>query len=116
MSQAQRVERWIVLAEEAKALAQDYLANMGLRLEDKPGLDMRMSSARGQARGLDFRLLPFPAWEGGRHFAWLLSILVDDDRPTSARIEIVDDLVVTADRLISTLRTTSARPRADLDD
>ena len=117
MTPSQRVEMWTLLAREAVVLAQDYVTNLGLRPTDAPrGLDMRLSAARGQIRGADFRTLPFPAWEGGRQFLWLMGILLDDDLPTASRIEIVDDLVVCAERLIATLATTSARPRADLDD
>jgi hypothetical protein len=117
MSQTQRVEMWTAMATEASALGQDYVANLGLRPTDRArGLDMRMSAVRGRVRGPDFRALPYPAWEGGRQFLWLAGVLIDDERPTAERIEIVDDLVVCAERLIQTLSHTSARPRADLDD
>lgn len=119
MTPTQRVQMWTLLATDAVTLAQDYVTHLGLRRGPTAaprGLDMRLSAARGQIRGADFRTLPFPAWEGGRQFLWLMGTLLDDDLPTAARIEIVDDLVVCAERLIATLATTSARPRADLDD
>ncbi len=117
MTLAHRVEMWIALSAEAADLARDYAASFVVDADHAiPSLDMRMSAARGQARGLDFRTLPYPAWEAGRLFALLLSCLTDDNATPARRLARVDGLVAAAIALPDILQRCSARPRADLDD
>ncbi|SFK42055.1 hypothetical protein [Caulobacter sp. UNC279MFTsu5.1] len=117
MSLAHRVELWTALAREAADLARDYDASFIVDADHaQPSLDVRMSAARGQARGLVAERLPFPAWEDGRTFLFLLSRLVDDDATPAVRRQHVEELVSASIRLVDVLGRCSARPRADLDD
>lgn len=115
MSPFQRAEMWILLALEAAEIAQTYRAWIVDGRADRR-LDMRISASRGLSRGLDFRLLPYSAWETGREFLTLLDGLLNDDNLVAVRVGHVADLVVVAGRLEVELRAFTVRPRADLDD
>lgn len=116
MTLAHRVEMWCALAREAADLARDFRDSFVVDADHAmPSLDMRMSVARGQARALVAEALPFPAWEEGREFQFLLSRLVDRDAIPAVRLQHVEELVAVAIRLVDILSRCSARPRADLD-
>lgn len=121
MNQTARIERWTLLADEAAAVARDYEAAWAATPIERPcpaldpALNIRMASVRGQARGLDFTRLPFPAWETGKDFLWLLAAVVDEDRTPALRLQHVAELVGTAALLVEILATSAHRPRADLD-
>lgn len=112
MSQTARIESWTALANDALSLVAD-LAASGCQLNSS--LRLKMAAARGQARGRDYTRLPYPAWEEGKDFLWLLSRITDEYATVEIRLQILDELRDIAGVLIQILATSAHRPRADLD-
>lgn len=117
MNQTARIEMWTSLANEVAEIAGPYAEARAAAQSawNDPALSMRAAAVRGQARGLDFTRLPFPAWEAGREFLWLLDMVIGEDHLPEVRLQHAGDLVVVAGRLVEILATSAHRPRADLD-